>query len=165
VLVWAAVALAACPSGRPRPEAPPEPEAALDGVPRAERPFLVDPLEGYPLVPAPEPAARVREGWRDLLRTGDEAAARALAAALLEEDPGFHPARVLAAQADYLAGDDEAALEALGPVVEELPAYTAAQLLRGRAAERLGRIAEAYAAFRAAAGSGMLLPLSDGPAA
>jgi tetratricopeptide (TPR) repeat protein len=145
------VVLAACPSGRPSPEAPPEPEAALGGVPRAERPFIVDPLEGYPLVPVPDPAARVRAGWRALVRTGDAAAARALAAELLEDDPGFHPARVLAAQGDFLAGDDQAALDGLGPVVEELPGYTAAQLLRGRAAEGLGRIPEAYAAFRAVA--------------
>lgn len=142
--------LTACPSGRPRPELPPE-EPAVGGVPRGERPFVADPLEGYPLVPAPEPASRLWEAWRELVRTGDVAAAQAVAEDVLAGDPGFHPARLLAAQADFLAGDDQAVLERLGPVVEELPGYTAAQLLRGRAAEGLGRIPEAYAAYRAAA--------------
>ena len=152
LLLTAALALTGCPSGgrRPAPE-PPPPAAAFGAVPVAERPFVVPPLEGYPLVSAPDPAARVREAWADLVRTGDAEAAREAAADLLAGDPGFHPARVLAAQADYLAGEAAAALDRLEPVVQELPAYTAAQLLRGRAAERLERIPEAYAAYLAAA--------------
>ncbi|HUF78036.1 MAG TPA: hypothetical protein VMR44_03870 [Thermoanaerobaculia bacterium] len=147
-----AMALAGCPSGgrRPVPEVKPE-EAAFAGVPAAERPFVVLPLHGYPLVAARDPAVRVREAWADLVRTGDAGAGREAAEELLASDPGFHPARVLAAQADFLAGDDAAALERLGPVLEELPAYTAAQLLRGRAAERSGRIPEAFGAYQAAA--------------
>lgn len=129
---------------------PPE-KPAFGAVPAADRPFLVDPLTGYPLVPTPDPAARVRAGWRELARTGDTGAALARAAGLLEEDSGFHPARVLAAQADFLEGDEASALSRLGPVVEELPGYTAAQLLRGRAAQGLDRIPEAYTAYRAAA--------------
>ncbi len=142
--------LAGCPAGRPQPEVPPE-RAPSAAVPPAHRPFVTDPLAGYPLVPAPGPAARAREGWRELTRSGDTGAALALAAELLEEDPGFHPARVLAAQADFLAGDEASALSRLGPVVEELPGYTAARLLQGRAAEGLERIPEAYAAYRSAA--------------
>ncbi|HUP43299.1 MAG TPA: hypothetical protein VM599_08825 [Thermoanaerobaculia bacterium] len=144
--------LAACPSGgrRPAPEVRPE-EPAFGGLARADRPFVVDPLAGYPLAAAPEPAARAREGWAALVRTGDAEAARALAAELLDADPGFHPAAVLAAQADFLAGQDAAALERLEPLVQELPAYTAAQLLRARTAERLGRIPEAFAAYRSVA--------------
>jgi tetratricopeptide (TPR) repeat protein len=124
---------------------------AFGGLARADRPFVVDPLAGYPLVAAPEPAARIRAGWAALVRTGEVEAARALAADLLGADRGFHPAALLAAQADFLAGEDAAALERLEPLVQELPAYTAAQLLRARTAERLGRIPEAFGAYRSAA--------------
>jgi tetratricopeptide (TPR) repeat protein len=140
------VILAGCPSGARAPR--PEPAPAEAAIPRAERPFVVDPLEGYPLVPAPDPEARVREAWADLVRTGDLASARRAADSLLEDDPAFHPAKVLAAQADLLSGAEAAALEAVQPIARELPGYTAAQLLRGRAAERLDRVPEAFAAYR-----------------
>lgn len=136
----------ACPSGGRPPRAEPQPPEAA--IPRAERPFVVDPLEGYPLVPAPDAAAEAQGAWAALSRTGDLGAARRAAASLLEKDPGFHPARVLAAQVDFLEGAEEEALEALDPLAQELPSYVAAQLLRGRAAERLDRVPEAYAAYR-----------------
>ncbi len=122
------------------------------GIPAAERSFLVDPLEGYPLVPAPDPARAVRDAFRALARSGDSAAARSVAETVLGSDPGFHPGQVLAAQAAYLEGDAQGALERLEPVTQELPAYTAAELLLGRAADRLGEVPKAYGAFRAIAG-------------
>ena len=56
---------------------------------------------------------------------------------------------MLAAQADYLAGRPREALERLEPLAGELPQYTAAQLMLGRAAEELGDVVRAYRAFRA----------------
>ncbi|MFP3940292.1 MAG: tetratricopeptide repeat protein [Thermoanaerobaculia bacterium] len=120
------------------------------GLPRGERPFLADPLAGYPLVPTPGPAEEVRQAHRALRRTGDAAAAGAVAEELLARDPSFQPARVLAAQADLVAGDADGAFEGAGKVLRSHPEYTAALLVRGRAGEELGRVAEAYAAYRSA---------------
>lgn len=128
---------------------PPE-RAAAAGIPRTERPFLVDPLESYPLVPTPGPASEVRQAYGALQRRGDPVPVRSAAEELLARDPSFQPARVLAAQADLLAGDAQGAFERAGEVVRELPGYTAALLVRGRAGEELGRVAEAYAAYRSA---------------
>jgi hypothetical protein len=61
------------------------------------------------------------------------------------------PVLVLAAQVDFAARDDRAVVERLQPVVAANPTYVAAQLLLGRAAERLGDIPLAYASFRAVA--------------
>ncbi len=153
VLLSCALSLVAgCTSaGRPEsPEAQPG-EAATVGVPAAERPYVVDPLEGYPLVPAPAPADEVRRAFRALALDGGTAPARAAAEQVLAADPGFHPAQVLEAQASYLEGDAAAALQRLQPVIQELPAYTAAELLAGRSAEDLGEVPRAYTAFRAVA--------------
>lgn len=147
----AALVLAACPGGgRPPGVDLPSEEVAAEGIPRAERPFLVDPLESYPLVPTPGPASEVRRAYAALQRTGEAPAARAAAADVLTRDPSFHPARVLGAQAELLAGAPQDAFDGVGEVVDELPGYTAALLVRGRAGEELGRVAEAYAAYRAA---------------
>lgn len=96
----------------------------------------------------------VRDLHRDLLRDGDGRAAattRARTDEILARDPGFHPATVLAAQADLVVGDAARAFDRVVPVVEETPLYTAAQLVRGRAAEQLSRVPESYASYRAVA--------------
>lgn len=121
----------------------------MAGVPAGDRPFVVDPLEGYPLVPAAGPAQEVRQAYAALARSGDTAVAGAAAAGMLERDPGLHPAMVLAAEAELLSGEAEAAVERLEPVVGELPGYTAAQLVLGRAAERSNQVPRAYQAYRA----------------
>lgn len=136
-----------------RPAAPPTPApppAPFPGLEPADRSFLVDPLTGYPFpVDAPR-RLRLEEGFR-ALAAGDGAGARAAAAGLLSEEPGFHPARVLIAQADYYRRDLAAALEGVRPVAEAVPGYTAAELLRARAAEAAGEVVEAFEAYRAAA--------------
>ncbi len=110
-------------------------------------PYLLDPGSSYPLTGAAGPAQRVEEAY-DALRLGadlDDTAA--VADAVLSEDVGFHPAAVLLAQVEYLRRDDVAAIELLQPVTGELPGYTAAQLLLGRAAERSGEVPAAFVAF------------------
>jgi hypothetical protein len=52
---------------------------------------------------------------------------------------------------DFAAGEHAAVARRLLAVGDQLPAYTASQLLLGRAAEKLGDIPLAYAAFRAVA--------------
>jgi len=123
----------------------------MAGIPVGERPFVVDPLQGYPLVAASGPAQQIQGIYAALARTGDTSAASAAAADLLAEDPGLHPAAVLAAEADLLSGKPEAAVERLAPIVAELPGYTAAQLVLGRAAERSDLIPRAYEAYRGVA--------------
>lgn len=149
--VTAVTAVAGCSSGgavRPEPERGAGPRV---GIPAAERPFLVDPLDGYPLTPEPELAERVSDAFEALVRSGDPGHAEVSAEAVLASDPAFHPARVLAAQARYLAGDARGALDAVRAVTRELPGYLAAQLLAGRSAEATDDIPEAYQAYRAAA--------------
>lgn len=125
----------------------PEPLALAE----ADRPYLVDPLEGYPQETDPSRRERVETAWRAFLQEGDVDAAAEAAAGLLEVDPAFQPAHVLAAQVDFAAGDDAAVVRRLVPVGDALPSYTASQLLAGRAAERQGDIPLAYAAYRAVA--------------
>lgn len=134
--------LAACSTG-----GPPVPEVR----PARDNPALRPPMASYPLASPPELAARADAIFESLRRsqpsTGDLAAVRAQAQALLDEAPDFHPAAVLVAQADYLDGADREVLARLEPIVEELPEYVACQVLRGFAAERAGELVTAYEAF------------------
>jgi hypothetical protein len=151
-LLAAALGAAACTSAGPAPpSAPTRPEPRPLDLPAAERPFVVDPLQGYPREVDPARRGRVEEAFRALLDEGDVIGARQTAAELAREAPGFHPAQVLAAQAAFAAGENRAVIERLLPLGDELPGYTASQLLLGRAAERAGDVPLAYAAFRSVA--------------
>jgi hypothetical protein len=150
----AACLLAACASS---PRVGEGPAAAGAGAPpRQERAYLLDPAAGYPLVADRSREEEVSAAYRRLMEGGDDAGARATADRLLAADPGFHPASVLAAEAEFAAGRLGAAAERLRPVTGELPAYTAAQLLLGRVAETLGYLPEAYGAYLAASGDSEL---------
>jgi hypothetical protein len=143
---------AACTSAPPpppvrEPERPPEPLVLA----AADRPYLIDPFEGYSRDVDPDRREDLQAAWRDLLQRGETAAATTIAAEMLAGDPELFPAQVLAAQVEFAAGDDRAVLARLLPVGDALPIYTASQLLLGRATERLGDISLAYAAFRAVA--------------
>lgn len=153
-VLLAAVNLLACSSSAPPPPArepavrrAPEP---LD-IAQADRSYLIDPLTGYSAEADPARRDRVQSAWRALLEESDVAGATETATGLLEEDPEFHPAQVLAAQVDFADGDDQAVVDRLLPVSDVVPGYSASQMLLGRAAERLGDIPLAYAAFRAVA--------------
>jgi len=140
---------AACTSAPPpppvrEPERPPEPLVLAP----ADRPYLIDPFEGYSRDVDPDRREDLQAAWRDLLRRGETAAATTIAAEMLAADPELLPAQVLAAQVEFAAGDDRAVLARLLPVGDALPTYTASQLLLGRATERLGDIPLAYSAFR-----------------
>ncbi len=142
----------ACTSAPPPPvrrpvERAPEPLALAP----ADRPYLIDPLEGYSRAVDPELRERLETAWHGLLEEGDTASATHAASELLARDPGFAAADVLAAQVDFAAGDNPRVVERLLAVGDALPAYTASQLLLGRATERLGDIALAYSAYRAIA--------------
>jgi tetratricopeptide (TPR) repeat protein len=145
------VGLGAC-TPRPAPAPPtrqPEkpPELALA---RQERAYLVAPLEGYPQEVDPSRVESLGRGHRALL-AGDLDAARSAASDLLDVDPTFAPAHVLAAQADFAEGRQQEVVSRLLPLGEQMPGYVASQLLLGRAAERVGDISQAYTAYRAIA--------------
>lgn len=112
---------------------------------------MLPPGAGYPMSVDLQRASRLQDGYRALVERGDSIAAEQTAAALLAQDAGFHAARVLLAQARFLAHDFAAVVTALGPVAAELPQYGACQLLLGRAEEELGNLPAAYAAYRATA--------------
>ncbi len=128
-----------------QPEKPPELALA-----RQERAYLLDPLEGYPQEVDPVRRERLERATRALL-TGDLEAVRETAAELLDVDPGFAPAHVLAAQADFAEGRHRGVVSRLLPVGDQTPGYVASQLLFGRAAEKEGDLPLAYAAYRAIA--------------
>ncbi len=117
---------------------------------RDRQPYLLAPMEGYPLTVDPEVAARLDVLYQRLRDGEDLDELERLGRELLSPDggiPGFHPAVVLLAQVDYLRREDRRALEALDPIADELPDYLACQMLRGALAERLGEIVTAFEAF------------------
>ncbi len=148
--VLLALLVAGCAESRPpaRPQ-PPETEAAA--TVRRERAYLLNPLEGYAQTVDPGRRERLTRGFEILLSTGSVVEARQTGTELLEVAPGFAPAKVLLAQADFATGNDRAVIDRLLAVGDAQPNYTAGQLLMGRAAERAGDLALAYAAFRAVA--------------
>ncbi len=117
----------------------------------ADRPYVVDPLEGYSREADPQLRERLERVWHDLVDTGDTAGAVRASAEMLEREPDFLPAQVLVAQVDFAAGENTRVVSRLLEVGDVLPTYTANQLLIGRAAERLGDVALAYSAYRAVA--------------
>jgi tetratricopeptide (TPR) repeat protein len=118
---------------------------------QADRSYLIDPLEGYARQVDPDLRDRLRNVWRDLLEEGDTQGAVRVGSEMLEQDPEFLPAQVLIAQVEFADGEHRRVVERLLPVGDALPTYTASQLLIGRAAERLGDVPLAYAAYRAIA--------------
>ncbi|MFY9822095.1 MAG: hypothetical protein WAM82_11985, partial [Thermoanaerobaculia bacterium] len=129
------------------PVRPPEPLALAP----ADRPYLIDPFEGFSRAVDPERRERLTTAWHNLLERGETAEASRMADEMLAEDPELFPAQVLAAQVEIAAEDDRAVLRRLLPVGDVMPTYTASQLLLGRATEHLGDIALAYSAYRAVA--------------
>jgi Flp pilus assembly protein TadD len=117
----------------------------------ADRPYLIDPLEGYARDADAQSRDRLESAWRSLLNAGDTQGAARAAVEILETSPDFLPAQVLAAQVDFATGENTHVVARLLSVGDALPTYTASQLLTGRAAERLGDIALAYSAYRAIA--------------
>ncbi|HVR97110.1 MAG TPA: hypothetical protein VMW27_10880, partial [Thermoanaerobaculia bacterium] len=148
-------ALTACTSAPPPPPREPvaTPGPALEplAIDRSDRAYLISPLEGYPSEVDAERRRRVESAYSDLLEASAVEEAKQTAAELLGQDPGFYPAQVLAAQVEFAGGDYRTVVGRLLPVGDALSSYTASQLLLGRAAERLGDLPLAYAAYRAVA--------------
>ncbi len=146
----------ACTSAAPPPPAVREPVQRAPvplALEPADRPYLIDPLEGYARAGEADPQLRAQlaGAWRSFLDAGDTEGAAKAAAEMLEASPDFLPAQVLAAQVEFARAENTHVVARLLPVGDALPTYTASQLLIGRAAERLGDTALAYSAYRSVA--------------
>jgi tetratricopeptide (TPR) repeat protein len=138
-------------SSAPPPPAPPSPrQPEAPRLRPSDESYLLSPLKGFGEIGA-EPRADLERGWHALLERSDLDEARKIGDDLLTADSALSPAAVLLAQADFVDRDYRAVLDRLQPVVIERPAYVAAQLVLGRAAELLGDVPLAYASFRAIA--------------
>jgi hypothetical protein len=147
-VVLALFALGACgsaPSPAP-PQEPPRPQAQPFAP--QEQAYLVDPLTGYPREVDAGRQERLRSAWRALVTASDREGAIETAAELLEEDPSFAPAQVLAAEVELGEGQPANVVGRLLPLLDGMPQYVAGQLVLGRAAELAGDLPLAYSAFR-----------------
>lgn len=136
------------PPARP-PGAPPESLAAA--TIRRERAYLLSPFEGYAGTVDPARRDRIARAFDAMIATGSVAPARQAAGELLAVEPELAPAKVLAAQADFAEGNQQAVVVRLLAVGDAQPNYTASQLVLGRAAELAGDLPLAYSAYRAIA--------------
>lgn len=127
--------------------APVEVRPQVRTLPVEDLTWVVDPLSGYPLQADEARKAIVRSAYTALRQGAEPEEIAAQAQELLDEDPEYHPARVLWAQARYVGGRAREAAERLAPLVEQMPDYVAAALLHARALEELGDVAAAYAAY------------------
>ena len=141
--------LAAC-SGGPAP-APPRPAPRPLDLPAQERRFLIDPVVGAPSAGDAATQRLLSQAHQSLLETGMVDEVEETANDLLAADPDLAPAHVLLAQVDFARGRHREAVSRLAPIAGRHPTYVAAQLLLGRAAEKLGDLPVAYAAYRAVA--------------
>lgn len=144
--------------------AEPPPPASI--VPDAERPFLLSPLtaldETRQAALDPAAAEQIRQLFESFERGRPAAEVAAVAERLLVHDSELAPARLLLAQARYLANDFAATVAALREIGDGLQDYSAAQLLLARALERLGEIPEAYESFSALANRSALAAAKAG---
>jgi hypothetical protein len=146
--VLAILALGGCGSApSPAPPQEPVPPQAQPFAPQ-EQAYLVDPLTGYPGQVDAERQERIRSAWRALVTASERDAALDTAAELLEADPSFAPAQVLAAEVELGEREYVKVIQRLLPVGDQMPQYAASQLVLGRAAELAGDVSLAYSAFR-----------------
>jgi len=123
----------------------PVPESVL-GPGRVD-PVLVDPFLHFPLETSTALGGRVREAFDEVKRGAALGPARDQALAVLEADPGFQPAAVLAAEIDFLEHRAARARDRLQPVSEAFPRYHAASWVLALAADELGDVVLAYEAL------------------
>lgn len=131
-----------CAGGGVRPRAEPRP-----AVPAGDLGYLVSPVDGYARALPLAAEQELDEAHQALVRSGETAAADALAAELFAAQPELEPALVLAAQAAFVRGEWGRVAELLDPVAADTPGYVAAQLVRGRAAEKALDVVAAMGAY------------------
>ena len=125
------------------------PMVDLVPVPAASARYLRSPMEDLP--GGVEASPDLGAAFERLVSGGSSTEARAVAAAILEEDAGSLPAALLLAQTDFVDGLLSPATERIRPWVQAQRAYTPATLLWARLMELEGDVIEAYASYRAVA--------------
>jgi tetratricopeptide (TPR) repeat protein len=120
------------------------------GVPASQRDFLLDPFAGPVDTLDQSVRQRIETAYRSMLESGDPSVAATTAQALLALDPELAPARVLAAQADFVARRYAAVIGRLEGRLDD-DGTLAGLLVLGRAAELDGLIPLAFDAYRRAA--------------
>ena len=131
-------------------------KVAPELVSRADRYFLVSPLEGFPLSVGSDVRLQLETAYRDLVEEGDRKGAEQAVAKLQERNPDLAPTKVLQAQSHFVAGAHQQVLDELAPAVARHPDYVAAQLLYGRSSEKLGELVDSLEAYAAIAESSPL---------
>ena len=137
-LVLAGLALVAGACATP---GPPEPKSR---VRPSDAAFLPSPLATYPRSLSASEAEALRAAHASLMAGESAMAVEDVCRRLLAANPGLEPAQILWAQADFVRGSHARAFERGAGVAAEHPAYVAAQLVTGRAAEKLERVRDAY---------------------
>lgn len=114
---------------------------------RADRYYLVSPLEGYPLSVGSDVRMQLDKAYRELIEKGDQRGVDQTVAKLQDRNPDLAPTHVLQAQADFVSGLYPEVIDRLAPVVAQHPDYVAAQLLYGRSSELVGDLVQSLEAF------------------
>jgi len=112
---------------------------------------LPSPLLDNPQQLSQQAESEIAQAFRALRESGEAATAAQTAAELLESNPDLVAATVLEAEARIADGALEGARSLLAGVLQRFPEYTSARIASGIAAEGLGDVVGAYAAFRRAA--------------
>ena len=126
--------------------------APAPGVDPALRPFLLDPTVDCAGGLEEPAAADLQRAYRDLLRSGDAAAALRAANQATAGNPELLPAQTLRAEALLAGSQAREAAELLQPFAAAAPECLPLALALGRAQEETGELAEAFVAYMAAAG-------------
>ncbi|MCH9648048.1 MAG: hypothetical protein K0U98_07400 [Deltaproteobacteria bacterium] len=108
-------------------------------------------MVGYSLSAEPERAGQLRSAYRRLMDGEPPTEIRQVAETLLLEEEGFHPAQLLIGQSWVVEGRYRKGIDALLPLVEEVPDYEPARLSLGRAAELGDAPLVAFEAFSSVA--------------
>lgn len=133
--------------------APAKTGAPAPGVDPALRPFLPDPVASCGPAPGEATGEELRRIYRELLRSGDAAAALAASARWLADAPDSLPAQTLRGEALLVAGKAREAVSILIPFAMRSAECPALALVLARAQETAGDLPEAYFGYMTAAGA------------
>lgn len=126
--------------------------APAPAVDSAFRPFLLDPTADCRTESDTAGAAELQRAYRDLVRTGDGAAALRVANPAIEHAPGDLAAQTLRGEALLVGLQARAAADFLQPFAASAADCLPLALVLGRSQELAGDLAEAFASYSAVAG-------------
>ncbi len=131
---------------------PAKTSAPAPAVDAALRPFLLDPTLECATGSETGFESSLQVAYRELIRSGDGAAALRAANAVIAQEPGQLAAQTLRAEALLVGSQARAAADFLQPFAAAAADCLPLALVLGRAQEESGDLPEAYVAFATAAG-------------